>query len=261
MVIDPVTAFLGDRDANSNGEVKAFITNLQGMAERYNVCIIMVSHLNKNEEAKGLNRIMGSAAWNHGPRTAILADIMTKRNKDSHKECRITWAKANYSDTPLPIMYELVGTEVAATNGAPLETSKVQWIAEIPEEDEEGEKKKEKKDARKEQRNEVKEWVWAMCVVECPGRDLAEGAEKQGFSYQRMIWAVKDLIEAGKLIKRRDGLKFFYSRAAGDAVNPVGPVGPVGLAEGTKKWETEVKFVVDSKNSTREVAIQQEVGL
>jgi putative DNA primase/helicase len=75
MVIDPVSAYLGQTDSHRNAAVRALLAQLMVLAARHNVAIIIISHLNKN--ASGLNalmRIQESVAFAAAPRAAYLVE-------------------------------------------------------------------------------------------------------------------------------------------------------------------------------------------
>jgi hypothetical protein len=64
LVFDPITAYLGDdAQAFKDDKVRALLTPLAEMAERTNVAVIMIMHLNKTEELKTRYRVGGSIAF------------------------------------------------------------------------------------------------------------------------------------------------------------------------------------------------------
>ena len=64
VVIDPVTAYLGRRDSNSNSDIRGLLAPLAAIASRYKCAVIAVTHLNKNDEAsKAIYRAIGSLAF------------------------------------------------------------------------------------------------------------------------------------------------------------------------------------------------------
>ncbi len=65
IVIDPVTAYLGECDDHRNSDLRAVLTLLKEMAERLNVAIVLVTHHNKSVAtgANGKYRVLGSIAY------------------------------------------------------------------------------------------------------------------------------------------------------------------------------------------------------
>ncbi len=52
VVIDPITAFMGSADDSSNSDIRSVLGPLVGMAERTGVCLVGISHMNK-DSARG----------------------------------------------------------------------------------------------------------------------------------------------------------------------------------------------------------------
>jgi hypothetical protein len=62
VVIDPVSAYLGRTDDHRNACVRALLAPLAKLAADYRIAIITVTHMNKANTTKALNKIMGSLA-------------------------------------------------------------------------------------------------------------------------------------------------------------------------------------------------------
>lgn len=69
--IDPITAYLGDKDSNSSTAVRAVIADLQRLAEDFNLAIILQTHFGKDAERNAKARVLGSIAFVAGPRQVI----------------------------------------------------------------------------------------------------------------------------------------------------------------------------------------------
>jgi len=63
IIIDPITAYLGDVDAHNQAEVRGMLNPLCLLAQKYGIAVIGVMHLNKREDASGVYRISGSLAF------------------------------------------------------------------------------------------------------------------------------------------------------------------------------------------------------
>ena len=70
VVIDPVTAYLGGTDSHKNADVRALLAPLAALAGKYNVAILIVSHLNKSAGASAMSRVTGSGAFVAAARAA-----------------------------------------------------------------------------------------------------------------------------------------------------------------------------------------------
>lgn len=63
VVIDPITSYLGGVDDHRNAELRGVLSPLKAMAERLNVAVVLVTHLNKGAGANGKHRVTGSIAY------------------------------------------------------------------------------------------------------------------------------------------------------------------------------------------------------
>jgi len=63
VVIDPISAYCGRADGNSNTEVRALLAPLSDMAARRGLAVVAVTHLNKSGNGPALYRIMGSLGF------------------------------------------------------------------------------------------------------------------------------------------------------------------------------------------------------
>ncbi|KKL22616.1 hypothetical protein LCGC14_2433680, partial [marine sediment metagenome] len=64
---DPITQYVAGNE-NSNHDIQRALDKLNAFAERYNVAVLILSHFNKKEDARYINRTIGSRAWSAGPR-------------------------------------------------------------------------------------------------------------------------------------------------------------------------------------------------
>ena len=63
IIIDPLTAYLGDKDSHKNAELRGLLGPLAAMAAECRVAVVCVSHLNKKEGPSALHRSIGSIAF------------------------------------------------------------------------------------------------------------------------------------------------------------------------------------------------------
>ncbi len=83
VVIDPVTAYLGNLDGNDNGGIRGVLRPLAELAARRAVAIIGLSHLNKAAGMAALHRVTGSLAFVAAARAVhlVVADREDKTRK------------------------------------------------------------------------------------------------------------------------------------------------------------------------------------
>jgi hypothetical protein len=125
VVIDPVTAYLGEIDSHRNAEVRAVLTPLAEMAAQFGTGVIAISHLNKTSGPDALMRVTGSLAFVAAARTAHLVAI------DPEDKGRRLFLpiKNNLAADRGGLAFRIEGTMVSGSQG-PIETSRVMWEAE-----------------------------------------------------------------------------------------------------------------------------------
>ncbi len=79
VIIDPISAYLGETDSHKNGEIRGLLAPLATLADKHGVAILAVTHLNKNTGGAAIYRTMGSLAFTAAARAAW---IVTKDNDD-----------------------------------------------------------------------------------------------------------------------------------------------------------------------------------
>ncbi len=70
VIIDPLTAYLGDTDPNKDARVRALLTPLAALAAEMRVAIVAIMHLNKAAVLDIIYRVTGSVAFIAQARTA-----------------------------------------------------------------------------------------------------------------------------------------------------------------------------------------------
>lgn len=106
MVIDPISAYMGKVDTNNDSQVRGVLLPLAMLAEKYNVAILAISHLNKGGmSAKALYRPGGSIGFVGAARCALTLT----QDKQSDKRCILTQAKNNIGPKGPGIGYTLEG--------------------------------------------------------------------------------------------------------------------------------------------------------
>jgi putative DNA primase/helicase len=70
VVIDPISAYLGPIDGNSNTEVRGLLFPLAQLAAEHQVAVVAVTHLNKSGMGQAIYRAIGSLAFVAAARSA-----------------------------------------------------------------------------------------------------------------------------------------------------------------------------------------------
>lgn len=63
LVVDPLSACLGNVDSNKNAEVRRVLSPLSKIADDYGVAVVAVEHLNKNSQSQSVYRVQGSIGF------------------------------------------------------------------------------------------------------------------------------------------------------------------------------------------------------
>lgn len=72
LILDPIIAFSGRKDADKAGQVRELLAPLMDMARRYSFACIMIRHFTKQENYKAMYRGAGSIDWMAAVRSAFI---------------------------------------------------------------------------------------------------------------------------------------------------------------------------------------------
>jgi len=125
IVIDPITAYLGDADSHKNAEIRALLSPLSDLAAKHGAAVMCVSHLNKSGGGEALLRVTGSMAFVAAARSAWLVA------KDPENETRRLFLplKNNIGNDQSGLAFAVQSARVKSAAGL-IETSRVMWEAE-----------------------------------------------------------------------------------------------------------------------------------
>lgn len=119
IIIDPVSAYLGGIDSHKNADVRALLSELGEFAQKNNLSILCVSHLNKSNNQDALSRVNGSGAFVAAARAAFLVA------KDQNKPDRRYFVplKNNLAKDGIGLAFSI--SSCLLDNG--IETSNIEW--------------------------------------------------------------------------------------------------------------------------------------
>ncbi|MES2930969.1 MAG: AAA family ATPase [Patescibacteria group bacterium] len=112
VIIDPISAYLGDTDSNKNAEVRGLLARLSKLAGKYKSAFVLVSHLNKNTGTSAMYRTSGSLAFVAAVRSAF----MVTKDKDNPERRLFMPIKSNIAKDTTGYAYSVVEAE----NKAPM---------------------------------------------------------------------------------------------------------------------------------------------
>lgn len=103
VVIDPITALLGDVDSARDSEVRSRLQPFVDIARKYEVAILFVMHLRKGDAQTLLHRVSGSVAFGALPRSVMLVGTHALSGRKSIDTVKHNLAIAK----PLPVEFAL----------------------------------------------------------------------------------------------------------------------------------------------------------
>lgn len=119
IIVDPITAFLGETDSHVNAEVRALLSMLSKLASQYGIAVIVVTHLNKSTGGSPLNKITGSLAFVAAARAAY----MVIKDENDEKRRLFLPVKNNLAEDRGGFAFRVEGVELPNN----IFTSKVIW--------------------------------------------------------------------------------------------------------------------------------------
>jgi putative DNA primase/helicase len=122
VVIDPVTAYLGDTNSHNNAEIRALLSPLSDMAAKHGAAVVCVSHLNKSVGAEALMRVTGSTAFVAAARAAFIV----VKDPESVTRRLLLPLKNNLGNDKTGFAFSLQSVQVKSAAGS-IETSCVVW--------------------------------------------------------------------------------------------------------------------------------------
>lgn len=117
--IDPVSAYLGAKDARSNAQIRSALMPLAEMAKSIASAIVLVTHLNKGGGQDALMRVMDSIAFTAAARAAYL---VCKDDDDASRRLFLP-LKNNLGPDTTGLAYRIVPCDI----GDGIQTSRVEW--------------------------------------------------------------------------------------------------------------------------------------
>ncbi len=103
VVIDPLSAFLGDTDAYRDNEVRSILAPLADMAERTGAAVLAVRHLTKGSATRAIYRAGGSIGFTGSARASMLVG----RVEEGSEERAVIVIKSNLAAFPDPVGFTL----------------------------------------------------------------------------------------------------------------------------------------------------------
>jgi hypothetical protein len=126
IVIDPITAYLGNTDSHKNADIRALLSPLSTMAAKYNAAVVCVSHLNKSGTGEALMKVAGSLAFVAAARAAF---VVTKDRDDETKRLFLPM-KNNIGNDQTGFAFRVQSAQLDSPSGN-IETSSIVWERDV----------------------------------------------------------------------------------------------------------------------------------
>ena len=103
IVIDPISAYVGDKDSHRDSEVRGLLAPLAQLAERHHVTILGVIHLLKNSQRAAIYRTIGSIAFVGAARVTLAVAV----DPDREERRLLVPIKNNLSAPPAVLAFSI----------------------------------------------------------------------------------------------------------------------------------------------------------
>jgi len=127
LLVDPINAFLPTTDSWKDTAIRSALRPLRDLAERMDIPVIAVMHLNKKTEQSGLNRINGSVGYGAMARAVYLVAV----DPDDGNARQFHCLKPSVMAKPAALRFTLTPTTVTDV-GEPINTVAITWDISAP---------------------------------------------------------------------------------------------------------------------------------
>lgn len=129
IIIDPITAFLGKVDGNSASGVRGLFAELKLISEEIGCSILVITHNNKTQGQKALDKISGSIAFGAATRISYVFGL-NPGNNIVQMEGKFIMAQTKNNLAKEEDYSRIYDIEEAAVyeNGIEIKTSKIKWL-------------------------------------------------------------------------------------------------------------------------------------
>ena len=126
IVIDPISAYLGDTKSHTDASVRGLLAPLAALAMNCDVTLLAITHDRKSGGA-ALERIMGSLAFVAAPRAVWgVAPELDESGAPTGRNLMLRM-KGNLSANPGGLAYEIEGVTLTAEHPKGISTSRIKW--------------------------------------------------------------------------------------------------------------------------------------
>lgn len=172
MIMDPLTAFLGDIDTHKEGPVRRVLGPISELLMKYRVAMLGIGHCNKAVQAKAINRVVGSIGFVAAARVAW----QFARDPDNDDKVLMLTAKNNLSQKKSGLSYSVVDSRcVWDADDVPMSADDIDTESQTP-------------------RDEAKRWLAELLASgDVPAETVLKKARADGVAERTLYRAKKEL--------------------------------------------------------------------
>ncbi len=126
VIIDPISAYLGETDSHNNADMRGVLAPLAAMAAKHGVAVVLVTHLNKSKDQEPIARVIGSI----GLIAAARAGYAVVKDQKNPKVRYFVPIKNNIGDDENGFAFQIEGEQIPCGFEA-IETSRVAWLPDM----------------------------------------------------------------------------------------------------------------------------------
>ena len=203
VIIDPISAYLGNAKSHNNAEIRGLLAPLSELATRHRVAVLCVSHLNKGD-GDPMYRVMGSLAFIAAARAGYA--VVKDRGDDTGQRRLVLPIKNNLGDDESGLAYRIVespGREQPHIEWEPepVYTSLGEALG-ISSSGGDSPESAEARQCRRAQTEEAVEWLNGFLADGLkPASEVIEAARKDGIPHRTLQRAKTE----GCIVARREG--------------------------------------------------------
>jgi putative DNA primase/helicase len=196
VVIDPVGAYVGGVDDHKGATLRAVLGPLFTLAERTNVAIVLVTHLNKSSGSRALQRVTGSHVYTALARAAWLI----VRDKDDPGRRLMLSIKNNLAPDPSGLAYRITAERRVEWEGEPVRITANEALARDQEDDPPAPRRRRKAE-------EAADWLAGQFQdgLGLPSKEVLARGKTAGFSRDALFEAKKELGIGARKSNEADG--------------------------------------------------------
>lgn len=203
LVIDPISEYMGKKDANNNADVRDMLATLTENVRDKNVAVLAIAHFNKKTEiTTATSRINGSIGFAGAARTAFAVGKFKDSNwseeeEEQHDgEIGLSSVKNNLSGDKGGYVY-VVEPYQYESNGKTIDTAHIVWRREIEESADDMLAKNSKRGRPSKESDKCKDWLVDYLVQHPEGvkrSDIVDLAAKMGFTRSTLDRTSNDIL-------------------------------------------------------------------